>query len=162
MYNDRNQCIWGTVMSENLSAAHRKWSGSLAPANLSFYTAVRGQHGRRLPPKGGKTSLLLALFRLLRIEGGHIAIDGVDIGTLPLPLLRARMAVIPQDPVLFAGTVRYNLDPTGQAPDQKLWDALRVAQLGKQAHPWSPPRSVGLVCPRDHSTGYQGCATRCQ
>jgi len=47
---------------------------------------------------------------------GHIVVDGVDILDLPLTTLRARMAVIPQDPVLFAGTVRYNLDPADQRP----------------------------------------------
>eukprot|EP00667_Euglena_gracilis_P000297 EG_transcript_297 len=119
----------GEIIIRNLDAAYRPG----LPLVLKGLTLkIRG--GERIGVCGrtgsGKTSLLLALFRLLRIEGGHIAIDGVDIGTLPLPLLRARMAVIPQDPVLFAGTVRYNLDPTGQAPDQKLWDALRVAQLG--------------------------------
>jgi ABC-type multidrug transport system fused ATPase/permease subunit len=77
----------------------------------------------------GKTSLLLALFRMLRQEGGAIIIDGVDAARVPLAVLRQRMAIIPQDAVLFAGTVRYNLDPSGDCPDSKLWDALRVAQL---------------------------------
>uniref|UniRef100_A0A7S4LEW0 ATP-dependent transporter ycf16 n=1 Tax=Eutreptiella gymnastica TaxID=73025 RepID=A0A7S4LEW0_9EUGL len=78
----------------------------------------------------GKTSLLLALFRMLRTEGGQVLIDGVDISKIPLTVLRSRMAVIPQDAVLFTGTVRGNLDPAGQQPDDRLWEALRVAQLG--------------------------------
>ena len=60
----------------------------------------------------------------------QVLIDGVDISKIPLTVLRSRMAVIPQDAVLFTGTVRGNLDPAGQQPDDRLWEALRVAQLG--------------------------------
>ncbi|KAF1322516.1 Atp-binding protein, partial [Globisporangium splendens] len=77
----------------------------------------------------GKSSLLLALFRLLPCADGHIQIDGVNIADLDLHDLRARMAIIPQDPVLFAASIRFNLDPTGTASDAALWHALRKSHL---------------------------------
>ncbi|CBJ31188.1 ABC multidrug transporter [Ectocarpus siliculosus] len=76
----------------------------------------------------GKTSLLRAIFGLYPYSG-CIDIDGVDISTLPVHLLRSRLAVIPQDPLLFAGTVRENLDPSGEHPDTALWQALRSSRL---------------------------------
>ncbi|GAB9475752.1 Atp-binding protein [Globisporangium polare] len=79
----------------------------------------------------GKSSLLLALFRLIHCTDGHIAIDGVNIAELDLHDLRARMAIIPQDPVLFAASIRFNLDPTGLASDETLWNAIRKAHLHK-------------------------------
>uniref|UniRef100_K3X0D6 Uncharacterized protein n=1 Tax=Globisporangium ultimum (strain ATCC 200006 / CBS 805.95 / DAOM BR144) TaxID=431595 RepID=K3X0D6_GLOUD len=77
----------------------------------------------------GKSSLLLALFRLLPCANGRIQIDGVNVADLDLHDLRARMAIIPQDPVLFAASIRFNLDPTGTASDAALWHALRKSHL---------------------------------
>jgi ABC-type multidrug transport system fused ATPase/permease subunit len=77
----------------------------------------------------GKSSLALALFRFLEARSGSINIDGLDISTLKLEQLRARLAIIPQDPVLFAGTVRSNLDPLGQQSDELLLQALRRVHL---------------------------------
>ena len=59
----------------------------------------------------GKTSIFQALFRIVDIFEGSIVIDGLDCATLPRSLVRSRLAIIPQDPVLFSGTIRYNLDP---------------------------------------------------
>jgi ABC-type multidrug transport system fused ATPase/permease subunit len=85
----------------------------------------------------GKSSLLLTLFRLIPITAGRILLDGIDTATLPLSVLRRRIAVIPQDPVLFSGTVRSNLDPTGSfegsqrqsCSDLDMWEALDAAAL---------------------------------
>lgn len=78
----------------------------------------------------GKSSLLLGLFRVLEASGGRILVDGIDIATLDLAALRGALAIIPQEPVLFSGTVRKNLDPFGQHDATTLWDALHRAQLG--------------------------------
>jgi ABC-type multidrug transport system fused ATPase/permease subunit len=76
----------------------------------------------------GKSSLLLTLFRLVEIEsGGSIEIDGVDIRSVALDELRQSLAIIPQDPVLFAGTVAYNLDATGRSSLADMWTALEAA-----------------------------------
>ncbi len=77
----------------------------------------------------GKSSILSTLFRLVEVSGGSIAIDGVDIARIGLHDLRSRMAIIPQDPTLFRGTVRSNLDPFNEHTDLELWSALRQADL---------------------------------
>ncbi|KAK8067194.1 ATP-binding cassette transporter protein [Apiospora hydei] len=77
----------------------------------------------------GKSSIMSTLFRLVELSGGHITIDGLDISTLGLHDLRSRLAIIPQDPTLFRGTVRGNLDPFNEHTDLELWSALRQADL---------------------------------
>jgi len=71
----------------------------------------------------GKSSLIQALFRLACNEGS-IIIDGIDINELELHDLRSSFSIIPQEPVLFSGTMRTNLDPFNEYPDHVLWDAL--------------------------------------
>lgn len=77
----------------------------------------------------GKSSLLLGLYRILEASAGKIVIDGVDISTLPLSRLREALAIIPQDPVLFRGTVRKNLDPFAMYDEATLRDVVARAHL---------------------------------
>ncbi|XP_078680321.1 ATP-binding cassette sub-family C member 9-like isoform X2 [Branchiostoma floridae x Branchiostoma belcheri] len=77
----------------------------------------------------GKSSLSMALFRMIDNFQGKIVIDGIDIADVPLSTLRSRLTIIPQDPILFSGTIRFNLDPAGQYNDKELWDAVEIAQL---------------------------------
>uniref|UniRef100_A0AAG5CW74 ABC-type glutathione-S-conjugate transporter n=1 Tax=Anopheles atroparvus TaxID=41427 RepID=A0AAG5CW74_ANOAO len=77
----------------------------------------------------GKSSLTLALFRIIESAGGSIVIDGQDIAQLGLHALRSRLTIIPQDPVLFSGTLRINLDPFNTHSDDDIWKALEHAHL---------------------------------
>ncbi|KAG8734470.1 hypothetical protein FRC11_009999, partial [Ceratobasidium sp. 423] len=77
----------------------------------------------------GKSTVTQALFRMMELSSGAITIDGIDIGQLGLRKLRSALTIIPQDPLLFSGTLRYNLDPFSVYDDARLWDALRRAHL---------------------------------
>ncbi|KAI3658482.1 hypothetical protein MP638_001908 [Amoeboaphelidium occidentale] len=77
----------------------------------------------------GKSTLLVALLRIVESYAGKITIDGVDISKIGLEELRSCIAIIPQEPVLFKGTVRSNLDPFNKATDDEIWKALEAVYL---------------------------------
>ncbi|KAJ3029830.1 UNVERIFIED_CONTAM: hypothetical protein HDU68_010951 [Siphonaria sp. JEL0065] len=77
----------------------------------------------------GKSTLSLAFFRIIPLAEGSITIDGMDIGRMGLSDLRSKLTIIPQDPVLFTGTVRSNLDPHGECDDAELWHVLRSTHV---------------------------------
>jgi ATP-binding cassette subfamily C (CFTR/MRP) protein 1 len=77
----------------------------------------------------GKSSLIQALFRMVEAERGQIIIDGLNVKTVGLKDLRSNLAIIPQDPTLFTGTIRSNLDPFDQYDDQAIWRALEACYM---------------------------------
>lgn len=81
----------------------------------------------------GKSSLFLVLFRLLEPNAGRVLLDNVDTSQLELAELRSQLAVIPQEPFLFSGTIRENLDPQGLHEDRALWQALEQCHLSEVA-----------------------------
>lgn len=77
----------------------------------------------------GKSSMIMALFRLVELSEGKIEIDGVDISKCGLEEFRSRISIIPQEPVMFKGTIRSNMDPFSEYTDEQLWNALELAHL---------------------------------
>ena len=77
----------------------------------------------------GKSTLMLSLLRLIETHQGKIIIDGEDISEIGLKQLRSLLSIIPQDPVLFSGSVRFNLDPEESIPDHLLWNVLEKIQM---------------------------------
>lgn len=125
---------WPSKGALKLESVNLRYSddGDFVLRNLS----VSIQAGEKIGIVGrtgaGKSSIVQALFRLAHVEG-TIEIDGINTESLGLHALRSKISIIPQDPVLFAGTLRSNLDPFGHQPDQELWQALESVQLKNMA-----------------------------
>ncbi|XP_017579160.1 canalicular multispecific organic anion transporter 2 isoform X1 [Pygocentrus nattereri] len=92
----------------------------------------------------GKSSMTLCLFRLLEAAGGEITIDGVKIKEIGLHDLRSKLTIIPQEPVLFSGSLRMNLDPFEKYSDDDLWNALTLSHLHKFVS--NQPAKLDLEC----------------
>lgn len=125
---DDNWPTSGKIQFKNVKMKYRK-ELPLILLNISFTVKPGEKMGIIGRTGSGKSSLTIALFRLVEICEGIIKIDGVDISKLELSLLRSKLSIIPQDPVLFNGTIRSNLDPFEQYSDVEIWNALEKSQL---------------------------------
>ncbi|KAL8958720.1 MAG: hypothetical protein Q9193_004276 [Seirophora villosa] len=121
----------GVVEYENFTAGYEP--GQSVLKGLSFRIARNQRIGIVGRTGAGKSSLTLTLFRFLEATQGRILIDGVDISTINLDVLRSRLAIVPQDPMLFAGTIRSNLDPFEEYTDTELHCALSEVHVSVQA-----------------------------
>jgi ABC-type multidrug transport system fused ATPase/permease subunit len=118
----------GSVKVENLVVQYAPDTPAVL-RNISFETRPREKIGIVGRTGSGKSTLALSIFRFMEPTSGHVFIDGVDIHTLGLTDLRAQLTIIPQDPVLFSGTLRSNLDPFNEYDDAILWAALKRSHL---------------------------------
>ncbi|XP_029032393.1 ATP-binding cassette sub-family C member 10 [Osmia bicornis bicornis] len=108
-----------------------KYREHLVPSlnGVSFVTRPAEKIGIVGRTGAGKSSLFASLFRMTEITSGSVLIDNVNIQTLQLHALRSRLAIIPQNPFLFSGTVRENLDPLNQYPDLHIYKALERCKV---------------------------------
>ncbi|KAM9807800.1 ATP-binding cassette sub-family C member 8 [Neosynchiropus ocellatus] len=118
----------GEIKIQNLSV---RYDPSLKPVlkNVNAHVSPGQKVGICGRTGSGKSSFSLAFFRMVDMFEGRIVIDDIDIAKLPLQTLRSRLSIILQDPILFSGTIRFNLDPEMKATDEMLWEALEIAQL---------------------------------
>uniref|UniRef100_A0A3Q2DNN8 ATP-binding cassette, sub-family C (CFTR/MRP), member 8 n=1 Tax=Cyprinodon variegatus TaxID=28743 RepID=A0A3Q2DNN8_CYPVA len=118
----------GEIKIQNLSV---RYDATLKPVlkNVNAHVHPGQKVGICGRTGSGKSSFSLAFFRMVDMFEGRIVIDNIDISKLPLQTLRSRLSIILQDPFLFSGTIRFNLDPEMKATDEMLWEALEIAQL---------------------------------
>ncbi|KAJ3017793.1 UNVERIFIED_CONTAM: hypothetical protein HDU68_011483 [Siphonaria sp. JEL0065] len=118
----------GVIEFRDYEARYREGL-ELVLRKLSFHVNSNEKIGIVGRTGAGKSSLTLALFRIMEPSSGTIVLDGVDVTKIGLYDLRSKMTIIPQDPFVFNGTVRENLDPFQKATDDELWDALEAANM---------------------------------
>eukprot|EP00798_Chlamydomonas_sp_ICE-L_P013600 gene13600-19473_t len=127
---DPNWPKFGGIKVDNLHMRYRA-DMPLVLKGISFNINPGDKVGLVGRTGSGKSSLLLVMLRMIELEKGSIVIDGVDIATLGVRHLRSKMSVIPQDPFMFSGSVRTNLDPFGKSDDDILWECLDSVGLKK-------------------------------
>ncbi|KAK2538418.1 Abcc5 [Columba guinea] len=118
----------GEVVFENAEMRYRE-NLPLVLKKVSFTIKPKEKIGIVGRTGSGKSSLGMALFRLVELSGGCIKIDGLKINDIGLADLRSKLSIIPQEPVLFSGTVRSNLDPFNQYSEEQIWDALERTHM---------------------------------
>ncbi|XP_077338862.1 ATP-binding cassette sub-family C member 5-like isoform X2 [Lithobates pipiens] len=130
----------GAITFENVEMRYRD-NLPLVLKKISFRIKPQEKIGIVGRTGSGKSSLAMTLFRLVELSGGSITIDKICIHSIRLEDLRRKLSIIPQEPVLFVGSIRLNLDPTNQYTDEEVWKALEkthmkqnVAQLQGQLH----------------------------
>ncbi|KAJ2608603.1 hypothetical protein EV177_004888 [Coemansia sp. RSA 1804] len=143
---NKPSALWpktGNVEFENLVAEYVPGVPVLHGISLSVH------HGEKVGVVGrtgaGKSTMSLALTRFVEATKGRIVLDGVDISKIGLEDLRRNITIIPQDPVLFNGTIRYNIDPFEEYPDELIWDALNRVHMTREQTSHATSASTSIV-----------------
>ncbi|KAF9583434.1 hypothetical protein BGW38_009485 [Lunasporangiospora selenospora] len=118
----------GQISFRNVSLRYRA-DLPLVLNKISFDVSAGHKIGVVGRTGAGKSSLIQALFLLVPLEDGQIVMDGIVTSEIGMADLRSTISIIPQDPVLFQGTLRYNLDPLGKYSEQELWQVLETSDL---------------------------------
>uniref|UniRef100_A0A8C5H211 ABC-type glutathione-S-conjugate transporter n=1 Tax=Gouania willdenowi TaxID=441366 RepID=A0A8C5H211_GOUWI len=118
----------GAIEFQDYGLQYRKGL-ELALKGISLQIHEREKVGIVGRTGAGKSSLALGIFRILEAAKGNIFIDGINIADIGLHDLRSRITIIPQDPVLFSGSLRMNLDPFDTYTDEEVWSSLELAHL---------------------------------
>jgi ABC-type multidrug transport system fused ATPase/permease subunit len=122
---------WPSTGHIKFTGVHARYDDSLPEVvkGLNIEIPSHSQVGIVGRTGAGKTTLFQMIYRFINIHQGVIEIDGVDIAKVDLNTLRERLAIIPQDPTLFMGTLRSNLDPYSKKTDAAIWDVLKITGL---------------------------------
>ncbi|KAI7902298.1 P-loop containing nucleoside triphosphate hydrolase protein [Cokeromyces recurvatus] len=147
--NHRPPAAWPTTASIEVKDLVVRYAPELDPVlhGISFSTRAHEKIGIVGRTGSGKSTIALSFFRFLEACGGSISIDGIDISTIGVQDLRSKLTIIPQDAILFSGTIRSNLDPFEEHSDEEVWESLERVHLCKASD-----RLKGLSTPSTVST----------
>jgi ABC-type multidrug transport system fused ATPase/permease subunit len=131
--NNRPPKDWpseGNISFKNVVLKYQE-SGVAVLKNISINIKPKEKIGIVGRTGSGKSTLLISLLRIVELAEGEIVIDDFDVAKFGLKDLRSRIAIIPQEPILFVGTIRQNIDLFGKNTDEEIWKALDSVHLGK-------------------------------
>jgi ABC-type multidrug transport system fused ATPase/permease subunit len=117
----------GVVCGKDVELRYR--DGPLVLKGFTFDIQAGEKVGVAGRTGSGKSSLMVGLFRIQELAKGSITIDDIDISTVPLHHLRSKLGIIPQDPVMFSASVRFNLDPFEEHSDVEIWSVLESINM---------------------------------
>ncbi|CAG8665356.1 31006_t:CDS:10 [Gigaspora margarita] len=132
----------GEIKFKNVILRYNRF-GVAVLKDISFHIKPREKIGIIGKTGSGKSTLLVSLLRIVELADGEILIDDLDIKTIGLRDLRSKIAIIPQEPVIFAGTIKSNLDPFNKCSEDEIWKALEAAHLDEKVR--SMPDKLSTV-----------------